>query len=44
VTGSAAAAVDDPGDAVLDRKLTEDSVTVGLGEGRYTRTAARSQS
>jgi hypothetical protein len=24
------------GDAVLDRKLTHDSVTVGLGEGRYT--------
>jgi hypothetical protein len=28
--------VDASGDAVLDRKLTDDSVTVGLGEGRYT--------
>jgi hypothetical protein len=28
--------VDASGDPVLDRKLTDDSVTVGLGEGRYT--------
>jgi hypothetical protein len=28
--------VDASGDAVLDRKLTDDSVTVALGEGRYT--------
>jgi hypothetical protein len=28
--------VDASGDAVLDRKLTEDSLTVGLREGRYT--------
>ena len=28
--------VDASGDAVLDRKLTDESVTVGLGEGRYT--------
>ena len=28
--------VDASSDAVLDRKLTDESVTVGLGEGRYT--------